>query len=105
MQVDCSKCAPPIALTDSIESTDGGLSHLDCERLKCSFPRSRRWSSPTAGSTSWPAARAVREAARRLVKQSRELCDEADVLIREAEAALFDSQRLLREALSRRAAS
>jgi hypothetical protein len=31
--------------------------------------------------------------------------DNADVQIREAEAALFESQRALREAMSRRAAS
>jgi hypothetical protein len=32
MQVKCSKCAQPIALTDIIESSDGCLSHLDCRR-------------------------------------------------------------------------
>jgi hypothetical protein len=32
MQVKCSKCAQPIALTDMIESADGRLSHLDCRR-------------------------------------------------------------------------
>ena len=36
-------------------------------------------------------AQAVREAAQRLVKHSQELRDNADVLIREAEAALFES--------------
>jgi hypothetical protein len=50
-------------------------------------------------------ARDVREAAQHLVKQSRQLRDKADVLIREAEAALFLRQRALREAMSRRAAS
>ena len=32
MQVQCSKCAEPIALTDIIESSDGHLSHVDCKR-------------------------------------------------------------------------
>ena len=46
--------------------------------------------------------RAVREAAQRLVKQSQELRDNADVLIREAEAALFESQQALRAAMRKR---
>ena len=47
-------------------------------------------------------ARAVREAAQCLVKQTQELRDHADVLIREAEAALFESQQALRAAMSKR---
>ncbi len=50
-------------------------------------------------------AHEVREAAQRLVKQSQQARDRSDVLIREAEAALFERQRDLREAMSRRAAS
>ena len=46
-------------------------------------------------------ARAVREAAQRLVKQTQELRDNADVLIREAEAALFESQQALGAAVRR----
>jgi hypothetical protein len=48
---------------------------------------------------------AVREAAQRLVKGIQQLSDRSDVLIREAEAALFKKQRALREAMSKRAAS
>ena len=47
-------------------------------------------------------AQAVREAARHLVKQSQELHDTSDRLMREAEALLFERQRALREAMSRR---
>ncbi len=47
-------------------------------------------------------AQAVREAAQRLVKRSQELRDNADVLIREAEAALFESQQALRAAMRKR---
>ena len=47
-------------------------------------------------------ARAVREAAQCLVKRTQELRDNADVLIREAEAALFESQQALRAAMSKR---
>jgi hypothetical protein len=50
-------------------------------------------------------ALAVREAAQRLVKETQQLRDTSDVLIREAEATLFRSQRALREAMSRRTAS
>ena len=32
MQVKCSKCSGPIALTDITESTDGRRSHVDCVR-------------------------------------------------------------------------
>jgi hypothetical protein len=50
-------------------------------------------------------AKAVREAAHQLVKQSQQARDRSDVLIREAEALLFERQRALREAMSRRTAS
>ena len=158
MQVKCSKCAEPIALTDIIESSDGHLSHVDCKRpqtltveerallfvycsghaaaycLGCDLrfrlselaadalgsrtnlcPRCRKDLTATARAHLFscaiaPAevrrrAQAVREAAQRLVKQSHQARDRSDVLIREAEAALFERQRALREAMSRRAAS
>ena len=50
-------------------------------------------------------ARTLREAVQRLVKQRQELSDNSDVLIRQAEAALFDSQQALRAAMSKRALS
>jgi hypothetical protein len=50
-------------------------------------------------------AQAVREAAQHLVKESQQLRDRSDVLIREAEAALFEKQRALRAAMSKRIAS
>src|SRR5215510_13551519 len=50
-------------------------------------------------------AQAVREAAQRLVKENHQLRDKSDVLIREAEAMLFETQRALREAMSKRTAS
>jgi hypothetical protein len=39
------------------------------------------------------------------VKESEQLRDTSDVLIREAEAKLFEKQRALREAMSKRTAS
>jgi hypothetical protein len=50
-------------------------------------------------------AQAVREAAQDLVKESQQLRDRSDVVITEAEAALFERQRALREAMSRRTGS
>src|SRR5262245_16715327 len=41
MQVDCSKCSQPIALTDIIESDNGRLSHVDCKRPKVLTPEER----------------------------------------------------------------
>ena len=158
MQVKCSKCSQPIALTDVIESSDGRLSHVDCKRphtltaeerallfvycsghaaaycLGCDLrfrlaelaadalggrtnlcPRCRKDLTATARAHLLSCAiapsevrlkaQAVREAAQLLVKQSQQARDRSDVLVREAEAALFERQRALRETMSRRAAS
>jgi len=155
MQVKCTKCSQPLALTDSIESDSGRLSHVDCKRPQALTPEERalvfvhcsghvvarcpacdlsfRYTELAAdlfgGSrtnmcprcrqdlteavrahlfrcATLPGeirlrAKAVREASRNLVKQSQELRDRADVLIQEAEAALFSSQRALRQAMAR----
>lgn len=50
-------------------------------------------------------AQEVREAALILVKQAQQLRDVSDVLIRHAEAALFDRQQRLRDAMANRAIS
>jgi hypothetical protein len=154
MQVKCSKCSQPIDLTDIIESDNGRLSHMDCNRpcmltaeerallflycfghavaycLDCDLrfrlaelaadefggrtnlcPRCRRdlteavrahlFRCAMLPSEVRRRAQEVREAARHLVKESQQLRDRADVLIREAEAALFERQRALREAMTR----
>src|SRR5262245_28802332 len=41
MQVKCTKCSQPIALTDIIESNNGRLSHLDCKRPQVLTPEER----------------------------------------------------------------
>ncbi len=154
MQVKCSKCSQPISLTDTIESSEGHLSHVDCQRpriltteerallfIDCSdhavascvdcdlrfglselaadmlgsrthlCPRCRKDLTASVrehlfGCATLPSqlrlrARAVQEAAQCLVKHWQEARDRSDVLIREAEAKLFERQRALREALSR----
>jgi hypothetical protein len=157
MQVNCWKCSQPIALTDIIESSDGRLSHVDCNRPKVLTPeeralvlvycaghvvarcpacgvsyqyndftadfldgsrtntcpwcrqdlteavRSRLFRCPMLPSEVRIRALALRAAAQHLVKQSQQARDRSDVLIREGEAALFESQRHLREAMARRA--
>ena len=158
MQVQCSKCCRPIALTDIVDSSAGHLSHIDCKRpqsltaeertllsVHCSghaaayclgchlhfglselavdvlggrtnlCPRCRKDLTASVrshlfGCAMLPSeirlrAQAVREAAQRLVKRSQQARDRADVLVREAEAALFERQRALREAMSKRTSS
>src|SRR5262245_56404522 len=159
MQVQCSKCSQPIALTDIIESNNGQLSHIDCKRPQALTPEERalvfvycsghvvaqcpacdcqyRYTQLAAdmvggsGTNMCPRCRreltesvrahlfrcamlpseirlraqAVREAAQHLLKRSEQLRDRSDVLIREAEARLFERQRALREAMSKRIAS
>jgi len=41
MQVKCSKCSEPIALSDIIESSDRYLSHVDCKRPQTLTPEER----------------------------------------------------------------
>ena len=48
---------------------------------------------------------ALRAAAQHLVKESQQARDKSDVLVQEAEAILFEMQRALRAAMSRRLAS
>jgi hypothetical protein len=156
MQVKCSKCSQPIALTDIIESHNGHLSHVDCKRpqvltpeeralvfvycsghvvarcLACDIsfrytelaadilaggrtnmcPRWRRELTEAVRTHLFRCAmlpseirlrvQAVREAAQRLVKETQQLGDKSDALIREGELALFEKQRALREAMSKR---
>jgi len=155
MQVNCTKCCRPIALTDVIQSSAGRLSHLDCARAQgltpaerallfvyCSdhdvakclpcglqFPMMKLGADPLGGRTnlcprcrtdltesvrahlfSCPVLPAeiqrrtqeVREAAQMLVKQSQQLVDASDVLIREAEARLLARQQALGRAMANR---
>ena len=41
MQVRCSKCSRPLAVTDVIESSKGRLAHLDCARARALTPEER----------------------------------------------------------------
>ena len=48
-------------------------------------------------------ARKVRQAARRLVKESQQLRDTSDVILRQLEAALFERQQALRDVMQKKA--
>lgn len=41
MQVNCSKCSRPIAVTDVIELLGGRLAHVDCKRTQSLTPEER----------------------------------------------------------------
>jgi hypothetical protein len=41
MQVNCTKCSRLIALTDVVESNNGHLSHVDCQRPQTLTPEER----------------------------------------------------------------
>jgi hypothetical protein len=74
--------------------------------LSTAVAQSPSWRPPTDSQRTLPSAikqraREVREAAQILTKRSQELSDRSDVLIREAETRLFESQRALRRAMSR----
>jgi len=152
MHANCSKCGRRIALSDTIELSNGSLSHVECMRprtltvderhllfvycwdhivaqcLSCGLgfrltelaadplggrsnlcPRCRKDLTENArghiyGCATLPAelllrAREVQEAAQRLVKQ---LVDNADVLIREYEAAFVAARQALRALMRQR---
>jgi hypothetical protein len=65
--------------------------------------RAHLFRCPMLPSAIRPRAQELRDAGQRLVKESQQRRDRSDVLMREAEAALFRAQRALREAMPRRA--
>ena len=159
MPAKCSNCGQVFALGDSIESSNGCVSHVDCKRpngltpeeralvfvycsghavarcLACDVdyrytelaadilgvgrtnicPRCRRDLTEAVRAHVFRCVmlpveikdkvQALREAAQRLVKESQQLHDRSGLLLREKGALLFERQRALREAMSRRTAS
>jgi len=93
----CDSCAQSFHLSEMAADLLGGRTHL-CRCCRRDLSESIR--THLYGCTMLPAevlrrAQALREAAEFLVKESRQLCDKADVLIREAEAALEENRRAL----------
>ena len=76
-----------------------------CRRDLTDAVRAHLFRCPMLPSEVRSRAVALRAAAQHLVKQSQQARDTSDVLIREAEAILFERQRALREAMSKRTAT
>src|SRR5262245_11423799 len=103
----CLDCDLRFRMTELAVNASGSRTNL-CPRCRRDLTRSAR--AHLYNCAMLPAeirrrAQEVREAAQHLVKESQQLRDRSDILIREAEAALFERQRVLREAMSRRATS
>ena len=77
-----------------------------CPRCRTDLTQSARghlFSCVTLPSEIRQKTQEVRDAAQHLIKKTREAIDRSDVLIREAEAHLFERQQALRAAMARRA--
>src|SRR4030095_4898492 len=83
----------------------GGVTNL-CPRCRLDLTeavRAHLFRCSTLPSAIRLRAQELRGAGQRLVKERQERRDTSDVLLREAEAALFRAQRALREAMPKRA--
>jgi len=103
----CAPCNEKYGFTQLASDLLGGRTNM-CPRCRCDLTEQVR--AHLFGCVMLPSevrlrARAVREAAQHLVKESQQLRDASDVLIREAEALLFERLRSLREVMARRIAS
>src|SRR5215475_13224113 len=117
MTQKCPQCLQVISLDDSVRVSGSRVVHLDCQRPRHLTREERTHFCPRCrtdltesirghlyGCVTLPAeirqrAQEARDAARRLVKESQQLTDHADVLMREAEAAVA----ALRETMQRTA--
>ena len=103
----CLLCNLDFRMTQLAADMLGGGTNL-CPRCRTDLTpnvRAHLFSCLTLPAEIRQRTREVREAAQILIKRSQELSDRSDVLIREAEAHLFESQRALRRAMSRSSTS
>src|SRR5262245_50037066 len=104
----CLPCGLSFCLAELAADPLGGSRAYQCPRCRKGLTENVR--THLYGCAMLPVevrlrAQAVREAAQHLVKESQQIRDRSEVLIREAEAALFEKQRALRKVmLSRRTA-
>jgi len=103
----CASCKIRFRLAELAADALGGRRNLcrRCRRDLTETVREHLYSCAMLPAEVRRRAQEVREAARHLVKESQQLRDRSDVLIREAEAALFETQRALREAMSQKTVS
>lgn len=105
---ECSTCRGQFLLWEVASLDRFGVRLHECLRCHADLTDSLR--AHLYGCTMLPAevrrrAQAAREAARNLVKHSHQLSDRADVLIREAEAALHALRATMRQPLRKLSAS
>src|SRR5262245_50029706 len=103
----CTTCAHSLSFSQLSSDLLGGRQHLcpQCRRDLTESIRMHLHDCPTLPAELRRRAAALREAARNLVKQSQQLRDNADVLLREAEMLFQESQWALRRSLRGRVAS
>jgi hypothetical protein len=87
---ECLACGLRFRFTELTADPLGSQTNMcpRCRKDLTEHIRAHVYSCPMLPAAVRQRAQAVREAARHLVKQNHELVDKADVLIREAEAAL-----------------
>jgi len=97
----CEVCARSFRLGEMTADLLGGRTHLCpcCRRDLTEIVRAHLYSCAMLPAEVRRRAQALREAAQLLVKESRQLRDTADVLIREAEAACEENRRALWQSL------
>ena len=97
----CDACARSFHLSEMPADLLGGRTHLcqECWRDLTESIRTHLYSCAMLPAEVRRRAQALREAAQLLVKESRQLCDTADVLIQEAGADLEKNQRALWQSL------
>jgi hypothetical protein len=102
----CLSCDLDFRMTQLAADPFDGRTNL-CPRCRKDLTENVRahvFSCATLPSAIRQRAQEVRDAAQILAKRSQDLSDRADVLIREAEAHLFERQQALRAAMRRREA-
>jgi hypothetical protein len=97
----CLACCRTYYLSELVADLLSGRTHLgpQCRRDLTEDVRSHVYGCGIVPDEVRQKAQALREVAQRLVKESRQLRDSADVLIREAEAAVEANRRALWQAL------
>jgi len=97
----CLICARSYFLSELVADLLSGRSHLcpQCRRDLTENVRTHVYACGIMPDEVRQKAQALREMAQHLVKESRQLRDKADVLIREAEAAVEETRRGLWQAL------
>lgn len=100
----CVACARSFFLSELTADLLSGRTHLcpQCRRDLTEVVRTHLYGCTVLPAEVQQKAQALREAAHHLVKESRQLRDRADVLIREAEAAVEEHRRALWQALKAR---